>query len=130
VDPEMDPDADATGRDKIHAQLIDTWKSTHAAQAQDEITDARAYARWLNDTVRAEAEVELIMALTKGLREARKDGLPLDDLLADRLLEVVSGMRLREPQGQPHAQAQNVLLALNSLLQAGEPPKRDLLTGK
>jgi len=130
VDPEMDPDADATGNDKIHAQLIDTWKSAHAAQAQDEITDARAYARWLNDTARAEAEVELIMALTKGLREARRDGLPLDDLLADRLLEVVSGMRLREPQGQPPAQPQQVLLALNSLLQGGEGPRRDLLTGK
>lgn len=124
VDPELDPDADATGHDKIHAQLIDTWKSTHAARAQDEISDARAYARWLNDTARAEAEVELILALTKGLREARADGLPMDDVLADRLLEYVTGMRLREPQ------AQTPLMALNSLLAAGEPPKIDLLPGK
>ena len=70
------------------------------------------------------AEVELILALTKGLREARADGLPLDDVLADRLVEYVSGVRLREPQ------MQNPLLALNSLLAAGEPPKRDLLPGK
>jgi hypothetical protein len=124
VDPELEPAADATGRDKIHAQLIDTWKSTHAALAYDEISDARAYARWLGDTARAEAEVELILALTKGLREARADGLPLDDVLADRLLEYVSGLRLRETQ------TQNPLLALNSLLAAGEPPKRDLLPGK
>ena len=71
------------------------------------------------------------MALTTGLREARRAGLALDEALADRLLEVVSGMKLREPQGQTPAQARNVLLTLNSLLQAGEPPpKRDLLTGK
>jgi len=125
VDPELDSEAEAAGHDKIHAQLIDTWKSTHAARAQDEISDANAYARWLNDTARAEAEVELIMALTKGLREARRDGLMLDDALSDRLLEYVSCVKLREPQ-----QA-NPLLALNSLLStAVEPPKRDLLTGK
>jgi hypothetical protein len=126
VDPELNPDADATGHDKIHAQLIDTWKSTHAARAQDEISDANAYARWLNDTARAEAEVELILALTNGLREARRDGLMLDEALADRLLEYVSGVKLREPLQQA-----NPLLALNSLLaSAAEPPKRDLLTGK
>lgn len=124
VDPELDPDADATGHDKIHAQLIDTWKSAHEARAHDEIADARGYARWLNDTARAEAEVELILALTKGLREARADGLPLDDLLADRMIEYVSGERLRDVE-RPVP-----LWALNSLLGGGEAPKQDLLPGK
>ncbi len=123
VDPELDPDADATGRDKIHAQLIDTWKSAHEARAQDEISDARAYARWLNDTARAEAEVELILALTKGLREARADGLPLDDVLASRLIEYVSGERFRE------SEPQLPLWIINGLL-GGESPKQDLLPGK
>lgn len=124
VDPELDPDGDATGHDKIHAQLIDTWKSAHAARAQDEIADGRAYARWLSDTARAEAEVELILALTNGLREARADGLPLDDALAERLLEYVSGMRLREPDRR------TPLLVVNGLLDESEQPKRDLLPGK
>ncbi len=123
VDPELDPDADATGRDKIHAQLIDTWKSAHEAQAHDEISDARGYARWLNDTARAEAEVKLILALTKGLREARADGLPVDDVLANRLIEYVSGERFRA--GEP----QLPLWIVNGLL-GGEQPKQDLLPGK
>jgi hypothetical protein len=133
VDPGLDPDEDATGHDKIHAQLIDTWKAGHAAQAADEITDARAYGRWLNDTARAEAEVKLIQALTTGLRQAGANGLPLDDLLTERLLEVVSGVKVREAQpGQGQGQQQNLLLALNSLLQSSElpPPRRDLLTRK
>jgi hypothetical protein len=127
VDPELDPDADATGRDKIHAQLIDTWKSTHEARAHDEIADARAYARWLNDTARAEAEVELILALTRNLAEARAQGLPIDALLTDRLMEYMTGERASGGSGQ-----QLPLWVVNGLLGRGEqpPPKVDLLPGK
>jgi len=125
VDPEIDPEADVTGHDKIHAQLIDTWKSSHAAEAQDEIVDARAYARWLNDTARTEAELELIMTLTKGLREARDNGLPVDDVLAERMVEYVSGLKLREVPAPPPLMALASLLGLTP----GEPPSRDLLPG-
>jgi len=118
VDPDLKPDADPTGRDKIHRQLIETWKATHAARAQDEIADARAYARWLNDTARAEAECELILALTRGLREARAEGLPMDDVLAERLVEYVAGER--RPGGEGAGQLQR-LLAATSLLETGYP---------
>ena len=116
VDPELAADRDVTGHDKIHAQLIDTWKSSHAARAHDEIADARAYARWLSDTARAEAESELILALTAGLSEARANGLPLDDVLADRLIEYVGDPALREHDRRP------ALLVLNSLLDPNNPP--------
>ncbi len=95
VDPDLAPGEDPTGRDMIHQQLIDTWKSTHVARAQDELADARGYARWLNDTARAQAECDLILALTNGLREARAEGLPVDDVLTGRLMEYVTGVRLR-----------------------------------
>ncbi len=120
VDPDLKPDADPTGRDKIHRQLIDTWKATHAARAQDEIADARAYARWLNDTARAEAECELILALTRGLREARADGLPMDDVLAERLVEYVAGER-RAGGGEAGSSQLQRLLAATSLLETGYP---------
>lgn len=120
-DPDVDPDlkleADPTGRDKIHQQLIDTWKSTHKALAHDEIADAKAYARWLSDTARSEAETELILALTKGLREARAEGLPVDDVLADRMIEYVAGIRRRA--GEPE-RGQRLLTAV-SLLESGYP---------
>lgn len=119
-DPDVDPDlhleADPTGHDKIHQQMIDTWKSTHKALAADEITDAKAYARWLSDTTRSEAETEVIMALTKGLQEARADGLPIDDVLADRMIEYVAGIRRRSGGDQDRAQR---LLAAISLLESG-----------
>jgi hypothetical protein len=116
-----------TGRDKIHAQLIDTWKSSHAARAQDEISDARAYARWLSDTARAEAECELILALTAGLSEARANGLPLDDVLADRLIEYVSDPALRQA-----ADPRLTLMVVNSLLDSNNPPpaETNLLTAQ
>jgi hypothetical protein len=117
VDPDLRAEADPVGRDKIHGQLIDTWKSTHAALAQDELVDARAYARWLSDTARTEAETELILALTKGLREARQEGLPLDDVLADRLVEYVAGVRRRPDDGE---RLQRLLVA-TGLLEAGYP---------
>ncbi len=126
VDPDLAVDRDVTGRDKIHTQLIDTWKSSHAARAQDEISDARAYARWLSDTARAEAESELILTLTAGLSEARANGLPLDDVLADRLIEYVSDPALRETDRRP------TLMVVNSLLDANNPPpaETNLLTAQ
>jgi hypothetical protein len=124
VDPELAVDRDVTGRDKIHAQLIDTWKSSHAARAHDELTDARAYARWLSDTARAEAESELILALTSGLNEARANGLPLDDVLADRLIEYVGDPGMRHTADQ-----RPTLLVVNSLLDPNNPPpETNLLT--
>jgi hypothetical protein len=127
VDPDLAADRDVTGRDKIHAQLIDTWKSTHAARAQDEISDARSYARWLSDTARAEAESELILALTAGLSEARANGLPLDDLLADRLIEYVS-----DPAPRQAADPRPSLMVVNSLLDPNNPPpaETNLLTAQ
>ncbi len=120
-DPDVDPDlkleSDPTGRDKIHQQLIDTWKSTHTALAQDEITDAKAYAKWLSDTARASAESDLIRALTKGLREARADGLPVDDVLADRMIEYVAGIRRRANEPE---RVQRLLTAIG-LLESGYP---------
>jgi hypothetical protein len=95
VDPELSPEADPAGRDKIHAQLIDTWRSTHEALAHDTLASARAYARRLSETARAQAECELIIALTDGLREARQRGTAIDDLLATRLIEYISGTRTR-----------------------------------
>ena len=129
VDPELDPDGDATGHDKIHAQLIDTWKSEHEALAQDQIAEARAYAQWLNDSARSAAESSLIVALTDGLHQARANGLPVDDLLAERLLEYLTGERLRAPEGGLPLRVLNSLLA-HAQLADGEPPRPDLLTGK
>ena len=116
IDPEMQPGGDSAGRDKIHQQLIDTWKSTHAAAAQDEIADARAYARSLSDTARTQAECDLILKLTNGLRDARAGGLPLDDVLTNHLIEYVSGVRM--PAGQPQRQA---WLTLQKFFEPGEP---------
>ncbi|MCC7359895.1 MAG: hypothetical protein IT317_10480 [Anaerolineales bacterium] len=117
VDPDLKSEADPTGRDKIHQQLIETWKSTHKALAQDELADAKAYARWLSDTARSEAETELILALTKGLREARAEGLPVDDVLADRIIEYVAGVRRRSPDRE---QLQR-FLTMVGLLESGYP---------
>jgi hypothetical protein len=128
VDPDLRLDADPTGHDKIHRQLIETWKTTHQALASDEIADARAYARWLDDTARAEAEAELILALTKGLREARADGLPMDDVLADRLIEYVAGMRSRRA-GAGDDRLQRLLVAAG-LLEAGYPGEQAALPGQ
>lgn len=126
VDPDLKPEADPTGRDRIHGQLIDTWKSSHAALAQDEIVDAKAYARWLSDTARAEAETELILALTRGLREARQEGLPLDDVLAGRLIDYVAGVPRRPSEAE---QVKKALVALG-LLQGGPPGETNLLSAK
>jgi hypothetical protein len=122
-DPDVDPDlhleGDPTGRDKIHQQLIYTWKSTHQALAHDEIADAKAYARWLNDTARAEAETELILALTNAVSTARAEGLAIDAALADRMIEFVAGVR-RPTRNQDADRVQRVLTAI-SLLENGYP---------
>jgi hypothetical protein len=70
-DPNVDPDApldtDPTGRDKIHEQLIDTWKAAQEALAQDELAEAQGYARLLKETARAESLAEMIRKVTVGL---------------------------------------------------------------
>jgi hypothetical protein len=115
IDPDIKPGADPTGRDTIHRQMIDTWKSAHAARAQDELTDARAYARWLSDTARVQAECDLILALTAGLREARGQGLAIDEMLTNRLIEHVTGVRVR-----PADERLQSLLAVRSFLEGGQ----------
>ena len=124
VDPDLRAEADPTGRDKIHLQLIDTWKSTHKADANDVLVDAKAYARWLTDTTRADAEAELILALTRGLRQARAEGMLLDDVLADRIVEVVAGVRRR---ASDRDQIQR-LMTMTGLLESGYPGDPTALT--
>lgn len=116
VDPDLKGDGDPTGHDKIHQQLIDTWKSVHAARDMDELADARAYARWLNDTARAQAECDLILALTTDLGQARSSGVPMDELLTNRLIEYVTEVRLRpgEERLQPWLTAQSFLEGLTT----------------
>jgi regulator of protease activity HflC (stomatin/prohibitin superfamily) len=98
-DPDVDPDlkleADPTGRDKIQKQIIDTWRAQQAALASDLLTDSRAHARAEKERSRTMAELELIISLTSGLRDARDAGNPMSDVLTNRLLEYVTGVRLR-----------------------------------
>ncbi len=124
-DPDLEPEADATGRDKIHQQLIETWKSAHEARAQDELADARAYARWLSDTARAQAECDLILALTSGLREARADGVAIDEMLTNRLIEYITGVRLR-----PSEERLQPWLTVKSFLEGGAAEPGALPGGK
>jgi hypothetical protein len=97
VDPDQPPDDDPTGRDKIHAQLIDSWKRQHAARAQDELIEAVGYTAWLHETTQAQAQADLIVALTDHLAEARRGGLSLDDALVDGLLEHLTDVKFRQP---------------------------------
>jgi regulator of protease activity HflC (stomatin/prohibitin superfamily) len=98
VDPDLKPEADPTGRDKIQKQIIETWRSRQAALASDLLTDARAHARAEKERSRAMAELELVMSLTSGLREAREAGYPMSDVLTNRLIEHVTGVRLRSDE--------------------------------
>ena len=98
VDPNLEPGADPTGHDKIHKQIIETWRAQQAALASDVITDAHAVARAEKERARAMAELELINALTLGLRDAREAGHPISDVLTDRLVEHLTGVRVHSEE--------------------------------
>lgn len=93
VDPDLQADADATGRDKIHEQFIETWKSRHVAAARHELADAQGYAQYLQDATRSQMQAEMISGLTSGLREAEKAEVPMADVILERMLEYLSGSR-------------------------------------
>lgn len=93
VDPDLQPDADATGHDKIHEQFIETWKSRHVAAARHEMAEAQGYAQYLQDSTRSQMQAELISGLTSGLREAEKAEVPMADVILERMLEYLSGSR-------------------------------------
>ncbi len=103
-DPNVDPDLpvreDPAGRDKIHAQLIDTWRSTHEAMAREEITSARGYAKWLEDTARAQVQADLILGITTGMTEARSAGLPMTDLVTNRVIEYIATHSIEPASGE------------------------------
>ena len=120
VDPDLQPDADPTGHDKIHRQLIETWKSAQAALAHDEISDAQGYARWMEEMARAQAQADLILSVTAGLREARDEGLPLADVIANRLIEHMTGMKIG---GSDYDRLQTSLL-LQSMQQLMETQRK------
>jgi hypothetical protein len=90
-DPDIDPDVDspeaAKGHDKIHRQMIDTWRSNYQAMVREEQAEALGYAEWLEETARVQAQVEMIQTLTKGIQEAHEAGASLSDLIALRSME-------------------------------------------
>lgn len=97
-DPDIDPDlkleADPTGRDMIHKQIVETWSAAQSALASDVLISAHAHAHAQNEAERAKAELRLVDALANGLREARDAGHPMSDLLTNRLIEHVTGVRV------------------------------------
>jgi regulator of protease activity HflC (stomatin/prohibitin superfamily) len=129
VDPDLKPEADPTGRDKIQKQIIDTWRAQQAALASDVITDARAVARAEKERSRAMAEMELVNALTLGLRDARDAGHSMPDILTDRLIEYLTGVRLRsEEERLEHLQSLQDFLRSDypGGIISGELPNPDL----
>ncbi len=95
-DPNFDPEAntndDTQGRDRIHGQMIDTWKSASQALILEEQADTQGYAEWLSDTARVQAQVEMIQTLTRGLRQAHDEGVPIADLITARGVEYLGSM--------------------------------------
>ncbi|MGH2522973.1 MAG: SPFH domain-containing protein [Anaerolineales bacterium] len=125
VDPDLGPDGDPTGRDKIQAQLIGAWKSRHEALARDELADAEGYAQWLEDTIRAQAQADMIKQLTASLREARDSGQPIADVVTATLIEYLSGVSSHSTEYE-QLQAAVLLQRVQKLLEAppesGSPP--------
>lgn len=123
-DPDVDPTqsalADVTGHDKIHEQLIETWKAGQAALAMDEISDAKAYARWMTDTARAQVQADMIITLTAGLREVRAQGMPMAEEISKRVMEYVTGVQLRQ---SPESDMGRMMLAKLMMEQLNEPPR-------
>lgn len=95
-DPNVDPDANVTddtaGRDRIHGQMVDTWKSASQALMLEEEADTKGYAEWLADTARVQAQVEMIQTLTRGLRQAHDEGVPIADLITARGMEYLGSL--------------------------------------
>lgn len=116
VDPDLQPDADATGRDKIHEQFIETWKSRHVAAARHELAEAQGYAQYLQDSTRSQMQAELISGLTSGLREAGKADLPITEAILERMLEYLSGARYSSSSDHQRLQAALLLNPLQKLL--------------
>jgi len=48
----------------------------------------------MEEMARAQAQADLILSVTAGLREARDEGLPLADVIANRLIEHMTGMKI------------------------------------
>jgi hypothetical protein len=90
VDPDLRAEDDPTGRDKIYAQLLKTWGSKHEVLAHDEIASARAYAKWMEDTSRAQVLAELVSNVTNGLNEMREVGLPMAEVVTARVTEYLT----------------------------------------
>jgi hypothetical protein len=95
-DPNIDPDVvnpeDAQGRDRIHGQMVETWKSQSQALMLEEEAEAQGYAEWLNDTARVQAQVEMIQTITRGLRSAHDLNVPISDLILARGMEYITSV--------------------------------------
>ena len=91
ADPDVDPEAgsadEAQGRDRIHGQMIDTWRSASQANIAEDEADTAGYSEWLSETARVQAQVEMIKTLTRGLRQAHEEGVLIGDLIAARGVE-------------------------------------------
>jgi len=77
----------AAGPDKIHDQMIETWKAPWKAYAHDEIADAQGFATWLLDTTDADIQAKMIRGITDGLLEAQASGLPIAEIVANRVAD-------------------------------------------
>lgn len=95
-DPNIDPDVanpeDAQGRDRIHGQMVETWKSQSQALILEEEADVQGYAEWLNDTARVQAQVEMIQTITRGLKSAHELNVPISDLILARGMEYLTSI--------------------------------------
>lgn len=123
-DPDVDPEAgtsdDAQGRDRIHGQMVETWKSASQALMLEEEADTKGYAEWLADTARVQAQVEMIQTLTRGIRQAHDEGVPIADLITARGMEYLGSLgdtaalqRLSETKARPSLPADQVLKMLD-----------------
>ncbi len=131
VDPNLQPEADPTGHDKIYSQFIDTWSSKHEALARDEIASAQGYARWMEDTARVQVLAGLISNVTNGLNEAREAGLPMADLITARVTEFLATSSERGRSLDAHRLASSLMqLSDEKLLESPAKKDKDQQTGQ
>lgn len=90
--PDPSITADLPGGGDVLGQIIDTWKSKHVALAQDEMSEAESYARKLESLAAVQARAQMLMNIVEILRQAREAGVPLDNAVADSLLQQASGV--------------------------------------